>query len=108
MTDEIKQVAIGSTKDIESRRKAMLEYVKKFGITVEQVLFFCGVKTVENIDNQMLFNLRGAINAINEGGSTVEELFVEPMKAAKKAAVAAKKAETAQEKAEAAMAEAVQ
>lgn len=107
VTDEIKQVAIGSTKDIESRRKAMLEYVKKFGITVEQMLFFCGVKTVENIDNQMLFNLRGAINAINEGGSTVEELFIEPLKQAKKAKVAKEKSDTAEGKAAAAMAETV-
>lgn len=105
VTDEIKAVAMGSTKDIATRRKAMLDYVKKFNITEEQVLFFCGVQTTENIDNQMLFNLRGALNAINEGGSTVEELFIEPLKAAKKAAVAQKKAETAQDRAAAAMAE---
>ena len=105
VTDEIKAVAMGSTKDIATRRTAMLDYVKKFNITEEQVLFFCGVQTTENIDNQMLFNLRGALNAINEGGSTVEELFIEPLKAAKKTAVAQKKAETAQDRAAAAMAE---
>lgn len=104
VSDEIKAVAMGSTKDIVSRRKAMLEYVKKFGITDEQVLNYCGVNTTENIDNQMLFNLRGAVNAINEGSSTVEELFVEPLKAAKRAAMAAEKADTAQGKAAAAMA----
>lgn len=102
--DEIKQVAIGSTKDIASRRAAMLEYVKKFSVTQEQVLFFCGVKTVEEIDNQMLFNLRGAINAINEGGSTVEEVFINPMVEAKKEAAAKKKAVTAEDKAAQAMA----
>ena len=103
--DEIKQVAIGSTKDIASRRKAMLDYVKKFNITEEQVLFFCGVSTTENIDNQMLFNLRGALNAINEGDSTVEGVFITPMIEAKKAKAAAKKAETAQDRAAQAMAE---
>lgn len=107
VTDEIKAVAIGSTKDVESRRKAMLECVKKFGITDEQVLFFCGVNTTENIDNAMLFNIRGALNAINEGSSTVEEIFVQPMKEAKKAAMAEKKAETAADKVSQAMANSV-
>lgn len=107
VTDEIKAVAIGSTKDIESRRKAMLDYCKKFGITEEQIKFFCGVNTTENIDNQMLFNLRGAINAINEGSSTVEEIFIEPIRQAKKNAVAEKKADTATSKVEQAMAQSV-
>ena len=105
VTDEIKAVAMGSTKDIESRRKAMIEYLKGFKITQEQILFFCGVSTVENIDNQMLFNLRGAVNAIKDGGSTVDEIFVNPMKEAKKQEAAKKTAKTAEEKAAAAMAE---
>lgn len=97
--DEIKQVALGSTKDISTRRAALLDYAKKkFGITEEQILFFCGVKTADEIDNQMLFNARGAINAINEGGSTVEEMFITPMKEAQKAAIAAKTAETNKDK----------
>lgn len=106
VTDEIKQVAMGSTKDIESRRKAMIDYMKKLKITEEQILFYCGVSTVENIDNNMLFSLRGAINAINEGGSTVDELFVAPLKESKKQAAASKKTENANDRANAAMAEA--
>lgn len=105
VTDEIKAVAMGSTKDIESRRKAMVDYIKKMGITNEQILFYCGVTTIENIDNQMLFNLRGALNAIKEGSSTVEEIFFNPMKEAKKQEAAKKTAKTAEEKAAAAMAE---
>ncbi|MBR6250715.1 MAG: hypothetical protein IKR17_05925 [Bacteroidales bacterium] len=107
VTDEVKAVAIGTTKDIETRRKALIDYVKKFSVTEEQVLFYCNVKTIEEIDNQMLFDLRGAINAINEGSTTVEEVFVTPMKEAQKAAIAAKKAEGAQDKAKAAMAQTV-
>ena len=110
VTDEIKAVAMGSTQDIESRRKAMLKYIKDKGIkiTQEQILFYCGVSTIENIDNQMLFNLRGAINAINEGSSTVEELFINPLKESKKQAAAEKKTENASDRAAAAMAETVQ
>lgn len=106
VTDEIKAVAIGSTKDIESRRKSMLEYVhaKPYCLTDEQILFFCGANTTENIDNEMLFNLKSAINAIKEGSSTVEEIFIQPMKEFKKAAAAEKKAVTAADKASQAMA----
>lgn len=98
VTDEIKQVAIGSTKDIVTRRRTMLEYVKKFSVTEEQVLFFCGVSSTEQIDNQMLFNLRSALNAINEGTATVEEVFITPMKEAQKQELLKKQAETAQDK----------
>ncbi len=107
VTDEIKRVAIGSTADITTRRRSMIEYVKKFNITEEQVLFFCGAKSTENIDNEMLFNLRGAINAINEGGSTVEELFVAPMIEAKKQEAATAKVTKAQDKVSQAMATSV-
>lgn len=106
--DEIKQVAIGSTKDIESRRKSMIDYVSKFGITEEQVLFFCGVKAVENIDNQMLFNLRGAVNAVNEGSSTVEDIFVAPLRDFRKKQQAEKQAVTAQDKVAQAMSKSIQ
>lgn len=107
VTDEIKAVAMGSTKDIESRRAAMIDYIKRMNITEEQILFYCGASTIENIDNQMLFNLRGALNAIKEGSSTVEELFVTPMKEAKKQAAAKKQADNASDRAAAAMAETV-
>lgn len=107
VTDEIKAVAIGSTKDVESRRKSMIDYMHKFGVTDEQVLFFCGVNTIENIDNAMLFNLRGAINAINEGSSSVEEIFITPMKEAKRAEIASKAAKNAKDKVEQAMANSV-
>lgn len=107
ITDEVKSVAIGSTKDLETRRKAAFEYAKKFGVTSEQILFYCHVKSVEEIDSKMLFDLRGAMNAINENSSTVEEMFVLPMQEAKKAELAAKKAEDAKGKADVAMAKTV-
>lgn len=107
VTDEVKQVALGKTNDIETRRKAMLDYTKKMKITNEQVLFFCGVSTIEEIDNQMLFNLRGAINAIREGDSSIEETFINPMKEAEKTKAIENKANDAKSKAEAAMAKTV-
>ena len=108
VTDEIKAVAIGSAKDIESRRKAMVDYVKdNFNVTDEQILFYCGCSTLEEIDNNMLFNIRGAINAIREGDSTVDEIFVAPLAEEKKKEAAAKKGETAIEKAAASIARTV-
>lgn len=107
VTDEIKQVAMGTSRDIDSRRKGLVEHAKSLNVTEEQLLFFCGASSVEEIDNQMLFNLRGAFNAIKEKSSSVEELFVEPLKESKRQAAAAVKTESAQEKAAAAMAQSV-
>ena len=105
--DQTKEVALGAVLDIETRRKNVVEHAKKFGVTAEHILFYCNVSKLESIDNEMLLNLRGAFNAINEGGSTTEELFFAPMKEHKKQLAASKTATTAKEKAEQAMAASV-
>lgn len=105
--DETRKVALGSVRDIETRRKNVVEHAKKFGVTVEHILFYCDVSKLESIDNEMLLNLRGAFNAISEGGSTAEELFFAPLKEHKKQLAASKTATTAKEKAEQAMATSV-
>lgn len=105
--DQTKEVALGSVLDIETRRKNVVEHAKKFGVTAEHILFYCNVSKLESIDDEMLLYLRGAFNAINEGGSTAEELFFAPLKEHKKQLAASKTATTAKEKAEQAMAASV-
>jgi len=63
-----------------------------------------GVKTVEAIDKQMIFELRALRNAIEEGTTTVKETFIDQEKEAQAQAEAVKKATTAKDKAVAAMA----
>lgn len=104
VVNEIKEVALGKSLDLETRRQRMVQYFTQLGVTKEQLLKYCGVTSIENIDNNMVFELRGLANAIKEGTTTIKETFVDPEKEAKAAAEALKKAKSAKGKADAAFA----
>lgn len=72
---EIKEVAIGKSVDLETRRKAMVDWYAKIGVSLQDLLAYCQVKRIEDIDNAMVFELKGLANAIKEGTTTVQETF---------------------------------
>lgn len=100
---DVKAVAMGRTIDLEQSRRNVLAYYNRAGVKSEQLLEYLGVKTIEEIDQQMIFELRALRNAIEEGTTTVRETFIDPAKEAA-AAAAVKKAATATDKAVAAIA----
>ncbi len=102
--NEVKAVAMGQTIDIEESRRRVMAYYAKAGVKAEQLLRYLGVKTADEIDQQMIFELRALRNAIEEGTTSVKETFIDPEKEAQAAAEAVKNATTAKSKAEAAMA----
>lgn len=73
--NEIKEVALGKAIDLETRRQRMVQYFTQIGVTQSELLTYCGVGSVEQIDNSMVFELRGLANAIKEGTTTVQETF---------------------------------
>lgn len=73
--NEIKAVALGQSIDLETRRQRLVGYFAQIGVTQSELLSYCGVKTVDQIDTQMVFELRGLANAIKEGTTTVKETF---------------------------------
>ena len=73
--DEIKDVALGKSIDLETRRQRMAQYFASLGVTDRELCDYCGVRSVEQIDNAMVFELRGLANAIKEGSTTVRETF---------------------------------
>lgn len=73
--NEIKEVALGKSIDLETRRQRMVQYFTQIGVTQSELLGYCGVSSVEQIDNNMVFELRGLANAIKEGTTTVQETF---------------------------------
>lgn len=75
VVNEIKEVALGRSIDLETRRQRMVQYFAMVGVTQSELLAWCKVKTVEEIDNAMVFELRGLANAIKEGTTTVQETF---------------------------------
>ena len=94
-------MALGKSIDLETRRQKLIEYFAKIGVTQAQILTYCEVKSVDQLDSSMIFELRGLANAIKEGTTSVEETFVKPAEEKRKAEEAMKKAEEAKKKAEA-------
>ena len=102
--NDVKAVAMGQTIDLEQSRKNVIAYYNRAGVKTEQLLHYLGVKSIEEIDQQMIFELRALRNAIEEGTTTVKETFIDPEKEAQAAAEAVKNAANAKDKATAAIA----
>ena len=97
--DEIKQVALGKAIDLETRRQNMIAYFGKLGVSQTDILTYCGVKRIEEITSEMVFELSGLKNAIKEGTTTVAEPFKQNTADAEKLAEDARKqAETKRRK----------
>lgn len=104
--NEVKKVALGQSIDLEQSRQNVLAYFGKLGVSHEQVFRYLGIKTIEQMDKQMIFELRATRNAIEEGTTTVKETFIQPALEAKAQEEADKKTDTAKDKAAAAIARA--
>lgn len=102
--NEVRKVALGQSIDLEQSRQNVIAYFAKLGVSQEQIFRYLDVRSIEEIDKQMIFELRATANAIKEGTTTVKETFIIPEIEAKQEATARKKTTTAQEKAAAAMA----
>ena len=89
--DEIKQVALGKAIDLETRRQNMIAYFGKLGVSQTDILTYCGVKRIEEITSEMVFELSGLKNAIKEGTTTVAETFKQHTADAEKLAEDARK-----------------
>lgn len=91
VVEEIREVAVGKSVDLETRRKSMLDWFGKIGVSPADLLAYCQVKRIEDIDNAMVFELRGLANAIKEGTTTVQETFRQASSDTKKITDAARK-----------------
>lgn len=109
VVNEIKQVALGQSIDLETRRQRLVQYFAQIGVMQSELLAYCEVKTVDQIDTEMVFELRGLANAIKEGTTTVKETFKSNTADSRKIADEAKKAaETKKRKVDDAMSKATQ
>lgn len=104
--NEVREVALGQSLDLETSRQKMIAYFGSLGVTQEQIFFYLGVKSIEEIDKQAIFELRSTANAIKEGDTTAKESFIDPFNQAQAQKEADKKTGSAQEKAAAAIAQA--
>lgn len=98
--EDVKQVAIGKALDLETSRANVVAYFAKLGVTTDQLLGYLGITKVEEIDKEMVYELRATANAIKEGTTSVEETFVKPALEKELAIKAQEMAEKARKKAE--------
>lgn len=72
---DIKQVAMGQALSVETSRQRMIDYFAKLGVSQAEVLSYLEVKNVNEIDAEMIFELRGLANALKEGTTTIQDTF---------------------------------
>lgn len=88
--DKAKKVSLGESMTLETSREKMLQYFKTIGVEEKQILDYLSVEKVDEINIDMVVELRGLANAIKEGTTTAKEAF-EPKVDAQKAADVAQK-----------------
>lgn len=101
--EEVKQVALGQAIDLETSRQNCLYNFAKAGVTDKMIFDLFDIDKIEEIDKNILFELKGLWNAIKEGTTTISESFLKPVEERKQAEEAKRKAEEAKEKAKAAV-----
>lgn len=101
---EVKQVALGKAIDLETGRQNCLAMFAKIGVTPQMIFDMFSITKIEEIDKNILFELKGMYNAIKEGTTTVQEAFIIPQQEKKQASDAKAKAEEAKAKAQKAVA----
>lgn len=101
--EDVKQVALGQTLDLETQRQRMIDYFAKLGVDEKLLLEYLEKSKREEIDKEAVYQLRATANAIKEGTTTVQESFFKPIEEKRQAEEAKKKAEEAKNKAKQAL-----
>ena len=72
---KVKKVSLGQSMTLESSRQNMMQYYAKIGVDEKHILDYLSVSKVDEIDTDMVVELRGLANAIKEGTTTIQETF---------------------------------
>lgn len=73
--EDVRKVALGKAIDLEKSRQNIVQYFGKLGVSEREILLYLGIKSIDEIDQAKVFELRGVANAIKEGTTTVQETF---------------------------------
>lgn len=73
--NKAKKVSLGQSMSLEDSRTKMLEYFKKINVDEKKLLDYLSIEKVDEIDMDMVVELRGLATAIKEGTTTVQETF---------------------------------
>lgn len=70
-----KKVSLGEATSLEESREKMTDYFQKIGVDQQHLFDYLSVEKIEEIDIDMVVELRGLATAIKEGTTTVQETF---------------------------------
>lgn len=79
---QARNVVRGDAKTLADRRAAAIEAVKSLNVPLDRMLYALGVEGIEDIGLDELVTLRGMLNAIEEGDTTVDQAFPDPVRKA--------------------------
>lgn len=91
--EKAKRVSLGESMTLETSRQKMLDYFKTIGVDEKKIFDYLSVEKLEEIDIDMIVELRGLANAIKEGTTSVQEAFEPKFDEQKATEVAGKFAE---------------
>lgn len=70
-----KEVSIGEATSLEETRAKMLAHFQKLGVDEKKIFDYLSVSKIDEIDTDMVVELRGLTTALKEGTTTVQETF---------------------------------
>ena len=73
--NDVKQVALGQSIDLETSRQRAFDHFKKIGVDEKKLLDHLEVVSILDVDKEKVFYLRSLSNAIKEGTTTIQETF---------------------------------
>ena len=75
VVDKAKKVSLGESITLEERRQKLLQYYKTIGVEEKNILDYLSIEKVEEMNIDMVIELRGLANAIKEGTTSVNQVF---------------------------------
>lgn len=79
--DKIKDVAIGKALDFQKTKDKALKYFRALNVKDEEICTVLQISNVDEIERDHVLTLRGLVTAIKDGDTTIEQTF-RPAKAA--------------------------
>ena len=73
--EQVREVAVGKAKDLETSRANVVKYFGGLGVNKAALLSYLGVNSLNDVDSETVFELRGLANALKEGTTTLQEVF---------------------------------
>jgi len=73
--DQIKKFIVGDGKEMLKRRDSLIKKFNDLGITTDVLLKRMNLVDVKAINSDIMIKLFGVLTALNEGSSTVEDVF---------------------------------